>query len=232
MLAVNQHTVRVGNDEMPMIGVCSFCSGFRDIYAIISALKCSKGSYNWSKEFDVLTYGIGNIHMYVTTLSWAHGKVKMAKWVPLWRKRWKQVIATSIALGFMVMKRKSAKLWKTYVGVSYVAMYERWLDEICLLWLSYLIYAWYCAQIWKEGNIKREDVWITSKLWNDFHKMDEVEKACRDSLKRLRLDYLDLYLIHWPVTGNKGESLIPPIKVCECKLQSLLLTCLYKHRCP
>ena len=49
-----------------------------------------------------------------------------------------------------------------------------------------------------KGGIKREELWITSKLWNDKHGEDDVIESCRQSLADLRLDYLDLYLVHWP----------------------------------
>ncbi|HVN04159.1 MAG TPA: aldo/keto reductase [Bryobacteraceae bacterium] len=48
-----------------------------------------------------------------------------------------------------------------------------------------------------EG-IRREDLWITSKLWNDKHAEGDVIPQCRQSLADLRLDYLDMYLVHWP----------------------------------
>jgi diketogulonate reductase-like aldo/keto reductase len=48
------------------------------------------------------------------------------------------------------------------------------------------------------GGIEREELWVTSKLWNDKHGEDDVIGQCRKSLADLRLDYLDLYLVHWP----------------------------------
>ncbi|MAK36593.1 MAG: aldehyde oxidoreductase [Flavobacteriaceae bacterium] len=60
------------------------------------------------------------------------------------------------------------------------------------------------SEIFAEGKIFREDVFITSKLWNDSHAEGQVIPALQDSLKKLQLDYLDLYLIHWPVAFRNG----------------------------
>jgi len=48
------------------------------------------------------------------------------------------------------------------------------------------------------GGIRREELWVTSKLWNDKHGEADVIASCRKSLADLQLDYLDMYLIHWP----------------------------------
>jgi alcohol dehydrogenase (NADP+) len=52
-------------------------------------------------------------------------------------------------------------------------------------------------QVWRSS-IQREEVWITSKLWNDKHGESDVISSCKRSLADLRLNYLDLYLVHWP----------------------------------
>jgi len=49
-----------------------------------------------------------------------------------------------------------------------------------------------------QSGVKREELWITSKLWNDKHGERDVIPACEQSLKDLQLNYLDLYLVHWP----------------------------------
>ncbi|HJL43196.1 MAG TPA: aldo/keto reductase [Myxococcales bacterium LLY-WYZ-16_1] len=52
--------------------------------------------------------------------------------------------------------------------------------------------------------IRREDLWVTSKLWNDAHHPDDVRPALEKTLGDLKLDQLDLYLMHWPVALRKG----------------------------
>ncbi|CAH8509597.1 unnamed protein product [Schistosoma turkestanicum] len=57
--------------------------------------------------------------------------------------------------------------------------------------------------------LKREDIFVTSKLWTTHLRSENVRKACEVTLKNLRLKYLDLYLIHWPVAFQYSESLFP-----------------------
>jgi len=58
----------------------------------------------------------------------------------------------------------------------------------------------------KESGVPREELWLTSKLWNTFHAPEDVEPALDDSLSKLGTEYLDLYLMHWPVAFKKGTT--------------------------
>ncbi|MFC2176207.1 aldo/keto reductase [Bacteroidota bacterium] len=70
------------------------------------------------------------------------------------------------------------------------------------------------------GDVKRENVWITSKLWNNFHKKEDVILGIKKTLSDLQLDYLDMYLVHWPhvfkkefINATKAEETLPTNQV-------------------
>ena len=53
-----------------------------------------------------------------------------------------------------------------------------------------------------QNGLRRDEVWITSKLWNDKHGEDDVVPSCQKTLSDLQADYLDLYLVHWPFPNH------------------------------
>ncbi len=61
--------------------------------------------------------------------------------------------------------------------------------------------------LFAEGTVTREQMWITSKLWNDSHGEGHLQPAIEKTLSDLKLDWLDLYLIHWPVSLKAGTAL-------------------------
>jgi diketogulonate reductase-like aldo/keto reductase len=60
-----------------------------------------------------------------------------------------------------------------------------------------------------QNRIKREDVFITSKVWNNFHSRPLVVEGLKLSLKNLGLEYLDLALVHWPTGFKEGNDPFP-----------------------
>lgn len=63
--------------------------------------------------------------------------------------------------------------------------------------------------VFKEGKIKREEVFVATKLWNNNHRPERVKPAFEASLKKLRIDYVDLYLIHTPFAFQPGDEQDP-----------------------
>src|ERR1700728_3875845 len=64
-------------------------------------------------------------------------------------------------------------------------------------------------EVFKGGKIKREDVFVSTKLWNTNHRPERVKPAFEASLKKLQLDFLDLYLIHTPFAFQPGDDQDP-----------------------
>src|SRR3954468_18873206 len=64
-------------------------------------------------------------------------------------------------------------------------------------------------EVFEAGEIKREDVFVATKLWNNNHRPERVKPAFEASLERLQLDYVDLYLIHTPFAFQPGDEQDP-----------------------
>src|SRR5271167_3669781 len=64
-------------------------------------------------------------------------------------------------------------------------------------------------QVFQEGQIKREDVFVITKLWNTNHRPERVKPALEASLRKLQLDFVDLYLIHTPFAFQPGDEQDP-----------------------
>ncbi|MGC9357760.1 MAG: aldo/keto reductase [Anaerolineae bacterium] len=62
------------------------------------------------------------------------------------------------------------------------------------------------GQAVKQSGIPREEIFVTTKLWNNDHGYEPALRAFDESMRKLGLDYVDLYLIHWPVSGLRAET--------------------------
>jgi diketogulonate reductase-like aldo/keto reductase len=67
----------------------------------------------------------------------------------------------------------------------------------------------------RNSRINREEIFITTKLWNSDQGYDNALRAIENSLQRLGLSYVDLYLIHWPVKGKNVETWKAMIKILK-----------------
>ncbi len=100
----------------------------------------------------------------------------------------------SVGLGFWKMPKPEAPgLVKEAIRAGY-----RHLDCACDYGNEAQVGEGIAAAL-SAGLCRREDLWVTSKLWNTYHEPKHVRAACERSLRDLRLDTLDLYLIHFPV---------------------------------
>jgi len=64
----------------------------------------------------------------------------------------------------------------------------------------------------RKSGVPREEIFITTKLWNHKHAPESVEASLDDSLNQLGVDHVDLYLMHWPVAFKDGDEKMPKDK--------------------
>lgn len=62
------------------------------------------------------------------------------------------------------------------------------------------------AEAFKAGAVKREDIIVVSKVWNDMHGEGKVIESCKQTLKDLKLEYLDIYFMHWPFPNYHAKG--------------------------
>ena len=61
----------------------------------------------------------------------------------------------------------------------------------------------------RDSGVPRDQIFLTTKLWNNKHHPEDVPKTLEDSLRDLQVEYVDLYLMHYPVASKRGEVDIP-----------------------
>jgi alcohol dehydrogenase (NADP+) len=80
------------------------------------------------------------------------------------------------------------------------------------------------AKAFASGLLRREELWVTSKLWNDAHAPADVRPALAKTLSDLGLEQLDLYLMHWPVALRPGDGPDHPEQLISLEQQPLTAT--------
>ncbi|KAL2355357.1 NADP-dependent oxidoreductase domain-containing protein [Cryomyces antarcticus] len=63
----------------------------------------------------------------------------------------------------------------------------------------------------EDSNVKRSDIFICTKVWNHLHEPEEVKWSIQNSLENLKVDYVDLFLVHWPIAAEKDDRNMPKL---------------------
>lgn len=63
----------------------------------------------------------------------------------------------------------------------------------------------------ENPSVKRSDIFVTTKVWNHLHEPDEVKWSMESSLQKMGLEYVDLFLVHWPIAAEKNEDYLPKL---------------------
>ncbi|EDN03660.1 predicted protein [Histoplasma mississippiense (nom. inval.)] len=112
---------------------------------------------------------------------------------------------TITGLGFGTVANECTKGESYAAALHTLGTGHRHLD--CYLWLLKR----------KINNVKGPDIWVTTKVWNHLYDKDGVQWSLNDSLKKLNLDYVGLFLIHWPISCEKAYSEYPFALKTKCQ---------------
>lgn len=111
-------------------------------------------------------------------------------------------------IGFGTLKMKgdvvqNAVMWALEVGYRHVDTAKIYGNEVGV------------GKGLKRSSLPRQEVFVTTKLWNDDHGYDNTLKAIDRNLENLGLSYVDLYLVHWPVSGRRVETWKAMVKILK-----------------
>ncbi|XP_075989277.1 uncharacterized protein LOC142985166 [Anticarsia gemmatalis] len=174
--------------------------------------------YDRTERFETTTLSYDNTTLYETTTrspeeiylqkieELSAAKVRYGKTDMLYLQLANGVQMPAIALGTALMDTRLAP----HIVSAAIDLGYRAIDTAYIYGNERVVGQAIKAKI-DDGTVKREDLFIMSKLWSTFHRTDLVEAACRASLEALGLEYFDLYMIHNPISFKEGGDPIPKI---------------------